>query len=252
MKSIKLEFICLFVSISLFSCKKETEKDQQSSHNSNTPVSTTEKPQLPDIILGIDVSHFQGDINWEQIKADQVYFAYDKATQGDSFKDPDYFENQKAAHQVGLLHGAYHFYISSDSPEKQAQNFLETLDYTNSDLPPVLDLEEGGIKLPLNHSKFHSDVLTWLKIVEEKLNIQPIIYTNNPFGNQYLNNPEFAKYDLWIAEYGVTKPKIPKAWEEKGWLIWQRTDKKTITGAKGNVDHDLFNPDKSFSTVIKD
>ncbi|WP_215223656.1 GH25 family lysozyme [Echinicola shivajiensis] len=246
------QFLCLLASICLYSCQKSQDKNSQESTSLAVQAQSTEKPQPPEIILGIDVSHFQGDINWEQIKADKVYFAYDKATQGDSFKDPDYYENQKAAHQIGLLHGAYHFYISSDSPEKQAQNFLETLDYTNSDLPPVLDLEEGGIKSPLDESKFQSDVLTWLKIVEEKLNIQPIIYTNNPFGNQYLKHPEFAKYDLWIAEYGVTKPKIPQTWEEKGWLIWQRSDKKTINGAKGNVDHDLFNPDKSFSTVVKD
>ncbi|MGB0177891.1 MAG: GH25 family lysozyme, partial [Owenweeksia sp.] len=83
--------------------------------------------------------------------------------------------------------------------------------------------------------------------VESKLNVKPIVYTNHPFGNQYLDHPDFANYDLWIAEYEVAEPKIPNAWKDKGWLIWQRSERGEVEGAVGNVDHDLYNPKADFN-----
>jgi len=243
----KLNALILLLFLNLLSCNQAKKDKASSEGEANSTPQTSSKP-----ILGIDVSHFQGDINWEEIKNAKIQFAYDKATQGKHFKDPDYFTNQKAAHTVGLLHGAYHFYISGDSPKEQAHNFLSALDYSSIDLPPVLDLEEGGIKAPIDITNFQADVLQWLKIVEDSLKVRPIIYTNNPFGNQYLDHPDFEKYDLWIAEYDVNKPKIPNAWEKKGWLIWQRSDRISIEGAIGKVDHDLFNPQKSFQEVFND
>lgn len=150
-----------------------------------------------------------------------------------------------------MAHGSYHFYTSDADPKEQATLFISVIDYGSGDMPPVLDLEQGGVKGTVETEKFQQDIFTFLKMVEDKLGVKPIIYTNHPFGNQYLNDPKFADYELWIAEYGVDTPKIPRAWDEKGWLIWQRSERGKIQGAVGDIDHDLFNPKKPFEIVKK-
>ena len=210
-------------------------------------VETTYKEATKDsVILGIDVSHFQGDIDWAKIKSANIRFAYDKAAQGSRYKDPKYAQNKVGARNVGLAHGSYHFFTSNESGLAQAAHFCQVVDYKEGDMPPVLDLEQGSIVNGVTILAFQKEVVDWLNEVERQLGVKPIIYTNHPFGEQYLDHPDFSAYELWIAEYGVSSPKIPKQWKEKGWLIWQRSERGSIEGAIGDVDHDLFNPDRSF------
>lgn len=247
----RVDFLLIPLIIITVAYNKQPELVQETAtHSLVKPLQDT-VPVTNKRVLGIDVSHFQGKINWEDIKADNVTFAYDKATQGSGFKDPYYSKNKIGAHEVGLAHGSYHFYTSDADPKEQATLFISVIDYGSGDMPPVLDLEQGGVKGTVETEKFQQDIFTFLKMVEDKLGVKPIIYTNHPFGNQYLNDPKFADYELWIAEYGVDTPKIPRAWDEKGWLIWQRSERGKIQGAVGDIDHDLFNPKKPFEIVKK-
>jgi len=238
-----------------FSCNPSDKSSEESvlpnpdTEADTTAVIPTETVSINTPILGIDVSHFQGDIDWKKIKDAQIGFVYDKATQGTKFKDPDYIQNKEGAISVGLTHGSYHFYTLNDDGKSQADHFLSVIDFDPGDMPPVLDLEQGGIKGNVDVNKFQQEVLTWLREVENQLGVKPIIYTNHPFGDQYLDHPEFSNYELWIAHYGVDKPQVPKVWKEKGWLIWQRSDKGKVEGVIGEVDHDLYNPDKPFDLV---
>ena len=188
--------------------------------------------------IGIDVSHFQQNVDWEEVKKAEITFVYSKATQGINDVDPKYKRNRTETHANGLHHGPYHFYVPSHDPIQQADFFIKTVQFMEKDMmPPVLDLE----MIPkIEVKQYQRDVLAWLKKVEADLGVKPIIYTYHPFGNQYLNNPEFANYHLWIAEYGVSAPKIPTAWKNKGWLMWQRSERGKIEGVIGNVDHDLL------------
>ncbi|RZS99032.1 glycoside hydrolase family 25 protein [Aquimarina brevivitae] len=218
-----LVILCLLLSIVTPSCK-DTYKPEQGP------------------ILGIDVSHFQGEVDWKTIKNHNISFAYAKATQGTHFVDPKFKENQKNTKLADLKHGSYHFYISNENPALQAEHYIKTIqDLEEGQMLPMLDLEMGGMKGSVSIAQFQEDVIKWLTIVEEKLGARPIIYTNNPFANKYLDHPKFAKYHLWLAEYGVKNPRTPKTWKQKGWAIWQRSEKGTITGAHGQVDHDIVN-----------
>ncbi len=204
-------------------------------------------------ILGMDISHHQNEIEWNEIKADGVNFVYIKASQSTHFKDPKFKQNRSAAKSECLYRGAYHFYITGKDPIKQAENFIAAVGILESgDLPPVLDLEELGIKTPVNIETYQKNTLLWLKTVEKKLGIKPIIYSNPSFANTYLNNPDFAKYKLWIAEYTKGKtPKIPNTWKNEGWIIWQRTDREKLDGI-GKVDYDLFQGDaEAFMKLVK-
>lgn len=211
-----------------------TSKTESLAKAEPTKVPVDAKPAL-----GIDVSHFQGDVDWEEIRSHKISFAYTKATQGRSYVDTRFNKNWSDMLTAEITRGAYHFYSSEDAGKEQALHFIKTVkELKKGDLPPVLDLEQGSINGKVDVENFQKEVKIWLKTVEEKFGIKPIIYTNNPFANEYLNHSDFADYMLWVAEYGVKKPKTPIAWQGKGWSIWQRTERGNIEGEVGNVDHD--------------
>jgi lysozyme len=230
------------------------------SENSQTNSGPVEKPDAEDSIkvsspvrpvLGIDVSHFQGKIDWKEVKDAGIHFVFDKATQGVNFLDPKYQDNILGAREAKLLHGSYHFYITKDDPKEQANFFLSKINHDPGDLPPVLDIEQGSLSENTSKEKLQTDLLVFLETIEKAIQVKPIIYTNHPFGDTYLTDPKFGNYDLWIAEYGVSKPKIPKVWQERGWLIWQRTDRGTVEGLIGNVDHDILHESKELPVLRK-
>lgn len=201
--------------------------------------------------LGIDVSHFQNKINWEEIKKANISFAYTKATQGVDYVDPKFHVNWENMKKVQMAKGAYHFYDSDHSGREQAYHFIKVVGAKEAgDIPPVLDIEGGSIKGNVDELKLQQEVKIWLKIVEDHFKVKPIIYTNNEFANKYLKQSDLSTYHLWIAEYGVEKPRIPEAWKGKKWLIWQRTPKGSIEGVVGDVDHDIT--EINIKRLIKD
>ncbi len=223
------------------SSKSTSNKDSVSATDTISHTQTRVAPVSNSSVKGIDVSHFQNDVNWDEVKKAGIQYAYAKATQGEEDVDIKYKRNREGARGAGLYHGAYHFYMAGFDPGKQADIFINTVRTMDEfSMPPVLDLEQGGVNGKTDIKTYQQDVLTWLKKVEAALGIRPVIYTNHPFGNQYLNHPDFSGYDLWIAEYGVAEPKIPEAWKNKGWVMWQRAERGAIEGAIGNVDHDLL------------
>ena len=236
-------FVGIVVSVLVltFGCSNRATKE--------TPESTsaTEKHSSPmesSKVFGIDVSHFQGDIDWKETQEMGVAFAYTKATQGDEYTDPKFDTNWKALRNTGIYRGAYHFYMAGKDPEKQADHFIMTVgQLEKGDMPPMLDLEEGGISMAkdIDIDTYQKNVLKWLKRVEQALDIKPIIYTDHPFGSKYLTSPDFASYGLWIADWENRKsPLLPAVWNNN-WLIWQRTERGTEEGIQGDVDKDLFN-----------
>lgn len=188
---------------------------------------------------GIDVSHFQGAINWDMVVRTSVEFAYMKATGGSGFEDPRFQENWHGSRQAGLLRGPYHFFYANESPEQQVEYFLSIVGQLRSDdLPPMLDVE-----IPSDSSKdrIQQASLKWLMLVEQKTGRLPIIYSDYSFANQYFDDPVFSKYPLWIAEYGKSSPDVPPVWREKGWRIWQHSQTGKVNGISGDVDLDTFN-----------
>ena len=103
--------------------------------------------------------------------------------------------------ETGILRGAYHFYDPKQPPKNQAEYFIKVVGkLEKDDFPPMLDLEGSSIG-GLSVSVYQNDVIEWLQIVEKHYGVSPIIYTDNPFGNEFLKNQIFSKYKLWVAEY---------------------------------------------------
>lgn len=237
-------FTILLIIIVFTSACNSKEKPVDTEKTTVVKIDSTKKkePKIVEIkpAMGIDVSHFQGEINWEEIKENRITFAYSKATEGNTYIDPKFYENWESMTSAGIAKGAYHFYTTSSSGKTQAAHYVNTIKkLKKGDLPPVLDLEQGGLQSTITVKEFQSEVIEWLTIVEDKLGVKPIIYTNNPFANKYLDTSHFSDYHLWIAEYGVKEAKTPNAWKNKGWAIWQRTESGNIKGEVGNVDHDI-------------
>lgn len=188
-------------------------------------------------VRGIDVSHYQAQINWDTIATQNIHFAFVKATEGNALTDSLYCHNWSEMKRVGLKRGAYHFFHPTISAEKQAKNFINLVELEFGDLPPVLDVEvlDGVSKVRLI-----SSVREWLFNVEIKYNIKPIIYTNLKFYNKYLAG-HFDDYPVWIARYNNTKMPILACGRD--WDFWQYGSKGRLNGIKGDVDVNVFNGD---------
>lgn len=191
-------------------------------------------------IHGIDISHYQGEIDWQklrdeaQIEGCPIRFVIIKATEGKSRIDDNFNDNFYQAREYGFIRGAYHYYSVSSTARDQAQWFLKQVHLDEGDLPPVLDVEHKP--KDKTTEEFRQDVLTWLHTVEDKYHVKPIIYTYYKFKEAYLSGSVFDDYPYWIAHYYVDKV------EYKGkWKFWQHTDAGRVPGIRGYVDFNIYN-----------
>ena len=190
-------------------------------------------------IHGIDISHYQGEIDWEQLKNAMIEgcpgrFVIIKSTEGASRLDDHFRENFNQVRDYGFIRGVYHFWSNKSSAREQAYYFLDKVHLTEGDLPPVLDIEHKPADKSVDD--FQRDVLTWLHIVEDKYHAKPIIYTYYKFKEKYLSAPVFDDYPYWIAHYYVDKVQYQGKWK-----FWQHTDAGKLPGIKGYVDFNIYN-----------
>ena len=189
--------------------------------------------------IGIDVSEFQGEIDWtlvENIENDYpLEFAFIRATAGNDREDGQFEANWIGAKKNKMIRGAYHYYRPNENSLEQAKLFIKTVQLHKGDLPPVLDIE----KLPKEQSldSLKKGLKRWLKAVEAHYKEKPIIYTSEKYYDDFLKE-EFSDYLFWIANYNFYREKIGE-----DWLFWQFTEKASVSGIKGNVDVNIFNGD---------
>ena len=124
---------------------------------------------------GIDVSHYQGQIDWQKIKEQDIHFAFVKVTEGGDFEDSLFSKNWEEIKKVGIKRGAYHFFRPKVDVNTQISNFIKNVNLQKGDFPPVLDVEvfDGVSKIQLIQS-----MKKWLSAIEINYNIKPIIYSN--------------------------------------------------------------------------
>lgn len=191
-------------------------------------------------VYGIDVSRYQGDINWElicnqgRINEQPVRFAFIKATEGADKVDPKYEYNYQQARKYNIRRAAYHFYSFQSSPKAQADFFIKHVTMNDGDLPPVLDVERRPAGI--SDEVFKWSIMEWLSIIEKHYGVPPILYTYYSFKTQYLDDVIFDRYPYWIAHYGVDEVAYKGPWH-----FWQFSDKGEVSGINGPVDLNVFN-----------
>ncbi|MFO0809211.1 MAG: glycoside hydrolase family 25 protein [Gemmataceae bacterium] len=189
-------------------------------------------------VRGIDVSHWQGTINWASAQASGLSFAMCKATEGTTYTDPTFETNWRGMKAAGLIRGAYHFGRPQSDAVAQARFFVNTVQPQKGDLQLVLDLEQTDGKTP-------AQVWAWTQAFcaeVQRLTLRPgIIYTGFYFWRDNVGNPtNNLNCPLWLAAY-VTNPAnyVAAAWST--WSFWQYTSSGTTPGISGNVDQNYFN-----------
>ena len=195
--------------------------------SSHTPVNT--------LSGGIDVSHYQGTINWAAVAASgKVGYAYIKASESVSFVDDYYKYNMAEARKYGINVGSYHFYRAHVDQDAQFRHMISVIDPANQDLVPVIDVESAnGVAV----ETFASRLRRFLKRVEEYYGRPPILYTYVNFYNKYIAYRGFEHYPLFIAFYQDYAPRVS---DGNKYIMWQYTSKGSISGIKGNVDRSKF------------
>ena len=201
------------------------------------PARAGDPPAGQEHVVGVDVSHHSGDVDWAQVKAAGYDFAYVKASEGVDAPDPRFAEHWQKLGELGLPRGAYHFYVTEDDPDAQAQLFLSTVDLGPGDLLPVVDVEVVGHGtqpgLPDRLRRF-------LDLVETATGVRPMVYTGPNFWDANVG-PGFGEHPLWIAEYGVAEPRLPTDWD--GWHLWQYLENQTVPGIEDDVDLNRVHPE---------
>jgi lysozyme len=200
-------------------------------------------------IEGIDVSHWQGSIDWIAVHNDGIVFAFMKATQGTDFIDSEFSNNWIGARDAGVIRGAYHFFCPNLDGTAQADLLLETMGPLDAgDLPPVLDVEgvPASICPPccssgVSCADMAARIGQWVDRIEAVTGRSPIIYTGRSFWEgSVCNDTGVNDVPLWVANWEVTCPDIPSAWAD--WVFWQTAD----NGSEGGIDPvdlDVFNGD---------
>lgn len=190
-------------------------------------------------IHGIDISHYQGKIDWDRLRLAMIQrcpvrFVIIKSTEGTGHLDENFNDNFKQARETGFMRGAYHFWSNKSSAAEQARYFLQQVHLEEGDLPPVLDVEvfPQGVSI----ADFQNEILTWLNTMEERYHVKPIIYTYYKFKEQYLSDSRFDDYPYWIAHYYVDRMEYSGKWK-----FWQHTDVGRLPGIETYVDLNVYN-----------
>lgn len=198
----------------------------------SSPATKPSKFEFKKGMVGVDISHHNRNVDLP-VLAKNVDFIYMKATEGATFVSKTFESRAEELKQLDVAWGAYHYYRVNKTPLEQANHFLNYID-VESGLPPVLDIEEINNNFKPYHKK---DLLTFLRLIESKTKITPIIYTGYYFAKDvFMPTEEFAKYELWMPWYteDFSRVKTPKPWNKI--TIWQHTDSGSIKGVEGNVD----------------
>lgn len=191
-------------------------------------------------VTGVDVSHYQGTIDWEKLAGQNLDFAFIKATEGAGFLDERFYDNWKEAEKTGLCIGAYHFFSFNSDGDKQAQFYIDTVGNLNGKMAPAVDVEFYGDKRnnPPKKDEVVRQLGKLLDMLEEYYQIKPVIYTTYTVYNNYIEG-EFEDYPLWIRNV-YYQP----LWGTKGkWTFWQYTDTAVLEGYEGAekyIDRNVF------------
>ena len=196
-------------------------------------------------ILGVDVSKWQGVMDWGKAAAMGVRFALCKASEGTSYLDPTFQRNANEARAQGMLVGAYHFIRPIVDVTQQADNFKKRIGDFKLDFPPVLDCEASD---QLGLEAVNNFVYKLAKLM---MGFQewayPMIYTSQGWWNANVKADKFwAHCPLWVANWKVIKPRLPRDW--KDYLIWQTGQGVGMDyGAQSTqIDLNLWNPSVPF------
>lgn len=189
-------------------------------------------------VCGVDVSNYQGLIDWDKLEEQNVAFAFIKATEGSGHIDESARRNLERASKTSIKKSAYHFFSFDSSGKTQAENYISVVGADEIDMPPVVDIEYYADKKSNKPTKEETEQILrpLLEKLEEYYGVKPIIYTTLPVYFRYVKE-NFSDYPLWIRNVNF-EPDL------MNWKFWQYCDKGELYGYKGEekyIDLNVYN-----------
>lgn len=189
-------------------------------------------------VMGVDVSDYQGVIDWEMLEAQGVRFAFIKATEGSGYADGSFRRNITAAADTDIRISAYHFFSFDSAGETQADNFIRTVGDSELDMPPAVDIEYYGDKAlhKPSRSETREKLGALLERLEQHYGVKPVIYTTLSAYLRYVRR-DFSDYPLWIRSVDAEPDII-------GWTFWQYSGNGILDGYYGDekyIDLNVYN-----------
>lgn len=191
-------------------------------------------------VKGIDVSAYQGIIDWDIISKQNIDFVFIKATEGSNFVDERFSDNWKSGTKTSLRIGAYHFFSYDSVGSTQAENFIKTVPKIDGMLPPVIDIEFYGDKEKNPPSKVdvQKNLSEMIYLLKAYYGLQPIIYATQKSYELYVSG-SFFENDIWIRSVFSA----PKMKDNRPYMFWQYTDREKLDGYNGKekyIDMNVF------------
>lgn len=196
-------------------------------------------PSSTVIYNGIDVSIWQGEINFNEVINDGIKVVYIRASEGESYIDSNFESNYQKAKENGLYIGCYHYLTARTEEEAklQAKFFVSVIGGKQIDCKLAMDFESFG---DLSIEEINSIALTFLNTVKNLSGKDVIVYSDT-YNAKNIFSGEITNYPLWVAEYGVEEPTSNVSWEN--WVGFQYTDLGEVAGIEGYVDKNKFTQD---------
>ena len=191
-------------------------------------------------VHGVDVSRWQGSINWNALRANGANFVYIKSTDGGDHLDPAFRKNWNDASAAGLKHGAYHFFYWCRTGAEQADWFIRNVPKEAGALPPVLDVEWNAFsqcKKRPPRDQVLAKMRAFLNKVEKHYGQRPIIYTAPDFYRDNLQG-EFTDYPFWLRSVAAHPSKV---YPGRKWVLWQYSGTGLSKGLDEKIDLNVFN-----------
>jgi lysozyme len=234
-RSIRLTLAAL-AACSLAACSSVEEMGPARDYSAKLGDEVTKYP-----VHGIDVSKYQGNIDWPAAARSGVRFAYIKATEGGDRKDDRFDENWQGARAAGIPTGAYHFYYFCRPVEDQIAWFKTHVPPARDALPPVLDMEWNHLSPTCKKrppaAQVQADMEVFLAEMRRFYGKSPIIYTTVDFHRDVLHSNALGNHAFWVRSV-ASHPAAKYA--DRSWTFWQYTATGSVPGVRGKVDRNVF------------
>jgi lysozyme len=190
-------------------------------------------------VHGVDVSRWQGEIDWPRLRSQGANFAYIKATDGGDHLDPMFRKNWRGAGEAGLRRGAYHFFYWCRVASEQADWFIRNVPKVPGALPPVIDVEynaESRCKRRLSPERYREKMQVFMDKLEAHYGQRPVIYTPPDFYRDNLKG-HFRDYPFWLRSVAAHPSKV---YPGREWVFWQYSGSGLSHGVRGQIDLNVF------------